>query len=268
MRNKNITALEQILICEGLMKRYDSIEYHCETKRQFVARYMKISVQQASRIMGYFQCIPEIQELISTDALPISCTDQIAPKSKELQKQIYAMLSSAAAEGICLSRDRIVVPIASLLKEQPMLCWYEIRSYLNLVEDRKNVPKCNALNSDSTVAKGQRFVDAIVELMRQNGYADARSNTRRACDYMCDAMATDHYGRKMVFQMKSHYNGKKEGKAAVLEAATARLNYGSDIAVAVTNTKFSPLAQKLAAELNVRLWDGEYMLNNLSKNKG
>lgn len=241
------------------MRRYDSSEYHCETKRQFVARCMKLSVQQASRIMGYFQCIPEIQELIGTDALPLSCTDQIAPKSKELQKQIYVMLSSAVAEGICLSRDRIVVPVAALLKEQPTLCWYEIRSQLNIVEDTKNVPKSKVVNPECTVAKGQRFVNTVVELMRKNGYADARANTRRTCDYMCDAMATDPCGRKMVLQMKCHYDGCKEGKAAVIEAASARLNYSAEIAIAVTNTAFSNVAKEKADEMNVILWDGKYL---------
>ena len=263
---KKTNAKEQITTCAELIAQYESIQYHCETKRQYVARMMNLSLPQVSRIMGYFRCIPEIQELIRMDILPLSCTDQMAPRSREMQKLLYKALSSAVDEGIGLSRDRIVIPITEILKENPTLCWSELRTYLNIVEDKKYIPKNRAFNHNCSVAKGQRFVDAVVELMCKNGYADAQANSRKACDYMCDAMATDPNGRKMVFQMKCHYNGQKEGKTAVVEAATAKLNYGADIAVAVTNTMFLPGAVKLSAELDVILWSGEYLRETLGWN--
>lgn len=84
-------------------------------------------------------------------------------------------------------------------------------------------------------------------------------NEKKSFDYKCDAMATDALGRKMVFQMKCHYNGKKEGVTAVKEAAEARDNYDADIAVAVTNTKFTGSAKRIAGECDVILWDGAFL---------
>ena len=117
------------------------------------------------------------------------------------------------------------------------------------------------------MAKGLRFVETVVQLMRNNGYPDARVNEKKSFDYKCDAMATDALGRKMVFQMKCHYNGKKEGVTAVKEAAEARENYGADIAIAVTNTVFTCSADSEAKELNVLLWDEEYLIQSLGWKK-
>ena len=220
---------------------------------------MELSVQQASRIAGYFDCIPEIQELIRNNIIKLSCTDQIAYKSVDMQKRIYKMLMDANADGIYLSRDRIVVPVATHLKAHPNLEWKQIKDRLRIIEDNKK-PNCKAeINPNSTMAKGLRFVEVVVQLMQKNGYPDARVNEKKSFDYKCDAMATDEFGRKMVFQMKCHYNGQTEGNTAVKEAAETRANYGADIAIAVTNTVFTNSAKKKAVENNVILWDGVFL---------
>ena len=259
MHDKKITNMEQINLCAELIAQYNSTPFHCETKIQFIARTMELSVQQASRIAGYFDCIPEIQELIRNNIIKLSCTDQIAYKSVDMQKKIYHVLMDAAAEGIYLSRDRIVVPVAAHLKTYPNLEWNQIKDRLRIIEDNKKPNIKDEMNPNSTIAKGLRFVELVVKLMQKNGYPDARVNEKKSFDYKCDAMATDEFGRKMVFQMKCHYNGKKEGITAVKEAAEARANYGADIAIAVTNTVFTCSAASKAIENNVILWDGQYL---------
>lgn len=256
MHDKKMTNMEQINLCAKLIAQYDSTPFHCESKIQFVARTMELSVQQASRIAGYFDCIPEIQELIRNNIIKLSCTDQIAYKSFDMQKRIYKVLMDANADGVYLSRDRIVVHVAAYLKDCHDLMWNQIRDRLRIIEDNKKPNYKAEKNPNSTIAKGLRFVELVVYLMQKNGYPDARVNEKKSFDYKCDAMATDALGRKMVFQMKCHYNGKKEGVTAVKEAAEARSNYGADIAVAVTNTAFTGLAEKNAVADHVILWDG------------
>lgn len=153
MRDKKITNMEQINLCAELIAQYDSTPFHCETKIQFIARKMELSVQQASRIAGYFDCITEIQELIRNNIIKLSCTDQIAYKSVDMQKRIYKVLMDANADGVYLSRDRIVVPVAACLKECHNLKWNQIRDRLRIIEDNKK-PNCKAeMNPNSTIAK-------------------------------------------------------------------------------------------------------------------
>ena len=260
MYDKKVTNMAQIDRCAELIARYDATLFHCETKIQFIARTMELSVQQVSRVAGYFDCIPEIQELIKRDIIKLSCTDQIAYKSTDIQKQIYKVLMDAIADGVYLSRDRVVVPVTTYLKESPTLEWYQIKQKLRIIEDNKK-PKCNqvVMNPNCTIAKGMRFVETVVQLMQKNGYPDAKVNEKKSFDYKCDAMATDELGRKIVLQMKCHYNGQKESVTAVKEAAEARANYGADIAVAVTNTAFTVLAEKKAVAEHVILWDGVFL---------
>ena len=267
MHDKKITNMEQINLCAKLIAQYDSTPFHCESKIQFVARTMELSVQQASRIAGYFDCIPEIQELIRNNIIKLSCTDQIAYKSVDMQKRIYKVLMDANADGIYLSRDRIVVPVAAHLKMYPNLEWNQIKERLRIIEGNKKPSFKVEMNPNSTIAKGLRFVELVVKLMQKNGYPDARVNEKKSFDYKCDAMATDALDRKMVFQMKCHYNGKKEGATAVKEAAEARDNYGADIAVAVTNTEFTSSAKRKAKECGVYTWDEAYLICTLGWNK-
>ena len=184
-----------------------------------------------------------------------------------MQKRIYKVLMDANADGVYLSRDRIVVPVAACLKECHNLKWNQIRDRLRIIEDNKK-PNCKAeMNPNSTMAKGMRFVELVVQLMQKNGYPDAKVNEKKSFDYKCDAMATDALGRKMVFQMKCHYNGQKEEVTAVKEAAEARDNYGADIAVAVTNTEFTGSAKRKAKECGVYTWDEAYLICTLGWNK-
>ena len=80
MYREKMTNMERVNRCAELIDTYDSMQYHCKTKKEFIAWNMNLSTQSVARVMRYFQCIPEIQELIRTNAISLSCTDQIAPK--------------------------------------------------------------------------------------------------------------------------------------------------------------------------------------------
>ncbi|MBR5632506.1 MAG: restriction endonuclease, partial [Clostridia bacterium] len=68
-------------------------------------------------------------------------------------------------------------------------------------------------------------------------------------------------GRKVVMQLKYHQQGYYEGVKAVEEADEARKNYHADIAIAVTSTSFLKAAKEKAEELDVRCWDGQYLMD-------
>ena len=115
------------------------------------------------------------------------------------------MQSKAAAEGICLSREWVVVHVAAFLSECATLDCVQVKRGLRIIE-RTNKQKTLPLsNPDCTVAKGSRFVETVVSLMQGNGYTDARVNGRMTRDFKSDALTTDSGGRKIVLQMKIRY---------------------------------------------------------------
>lgn len=259
-KKKDQLTIDRIKKCAELYRQYSMSPYHCETKKQYIAREMGLSIQQTDRVVHFFECILEIQDMILSGEIAISCTDQIAHKNELEQKQIFTILKCAQEDGIYLSRDRIVAPIAAEVKNNLNITWEEIKPSIDLLAPKKEKIKIKKYrNSDCRSAKGFRFVNTVVRLMRNNGYCDARANNKQVYDFKCDAMATTLSGLKIAIQVKYHSSEYKEGSRCVEEAYEAKLNYDADIAIAVTSTEFTKKARKKAEILDVIMWDGNFL---------
>lgn len=259
-KKKEQLTIDQIKKCAELHRQYSVSPYHCETEKQYIAREMELSIQQTDRVVHFFKCILEIQNMILSGEIAVSCTDQIAHKNELEQKQIFTILKCAQEDDIYLSRDRIVTPIAAEVKNNLNITWEEIKPSIDLLSPKKekiNIKKYKNPNCRS--AKGVRFVDTVVRLMQNNGYCDARANNKQVYDFKCDAMATTLSGLKIAVQVKYHSPEYKEGSRGVEEAYEAKLNYDADIAIAVTSTEFTEKAREKAKLLDVIIWDGNFL---------
>ena len=250
--NENVEKLKE---CKAYMEEYTCQQYHCETLRQYISRKMEITPKNADRYIFFYECIPEIQYMILNETIALSVTDWIGHKSIEKQNVIYKILQNAINENIRVTRDNVVKPIVRLLNEYNFdISWSEIKERINILPSKqtnqRNSPK---KNPDSTVAKGKKFVDRVIKGMKEMGYLEVVSNGQ-SWDYGCDIKAKDVDGKKIVVQVKYHQSGGIEGHKAIEDAIRARESYGADITIAVTSTKFTNRAKKMAEEFNVELW--------------
>ncbi|WP_411119796.1 restriction endonuclease [Streptomyces sp. 058-1L] len=102
------------------------------------------------------------------------------------------------------------------------------------------------------------FEYAIRDLMRRDGCADARQ-IGGAGDNDADVLATDPTGRSWVIQCKHRAAGDRRSAVGTPDLqrvnGTARQLYGADIALVVTNGRFSARCAPLAAQLQMHLAD-------------
>lgn len=257
-RVMNMTSKEQLQLYEKYRDEYRNIQYHHETQRQYVSKKMGLSDKQYDRIDGFYDCIPELQKLIMDEVIALSCTDWFSGKTTYQQKKIYELLVKGLSEGIYPARDRIVKHMANMVKDDSNITWEEVRGQLNVLPPRIKKSYRKSENPNSTVAKGRRFVNDVVALLKPI-YPDIKAMDKIAWDYGCDAIATGHKGRKMVFQFR--YNSiAKEGIDAVIEADRAKHNFDADIGVAVTSTEFTKKAINEAKKRKVVLLDKKFLL--------
>jgi restriction system protein len=106
---------------------------------------------------------------------------------------------------------------------------------------------------------GQTFERRLAVLFGDAGFSVEHTGNVGG-DYGCDLLITRD-GRRRVVQAKR--SRKNIGVKAVQEAATARMHYGADDAMVVTNSRFTTPAKKLAASNRVELWDRDRLVTEL-----
>lgn len=205
------------------------------SKRIYLAKHMELSLAQADRYLTFLnKCIPQIQDLILDSFLPFSAVDYIGYKSTAQQKNIYH----------------------TLIEENPIDGYIPRTRIIEIVQSEVSI---------TSAEKGRKFVESVIcKLTPEKGYRDAHINSKLTMDKKCDALSYTTSDQKVVFQFKYHADETlKEGISAIEEVAEARRLYDADIAIAVTNTSFSPKARAKAKEKNVILWDGAYLKGTL-----
>ena len=100
---------------------------------------------------------------------------------------------------------------------------------------------------------GEEFEDWLAILFRAAGWRVR--HTRVTGDFGADLVLGHGAVDEVVVQAKRQ--ARPVGVAAVQQAAAARLHYGTDQAMVVTNSTFTPAALELAASTGVILWDRE-----------
>ncbi|WP_424892750.1 restriction endonuclease [Streptomyces sp. XH2] len=103
-----------------------------------------------------------------------------------------------------------------------------------------------------------QFEHAIRDLMYRDGCADARQVGGRG-DNGADVKATDPFGRLWVIQCKHRRQGDRGSAVGTPDlhvvAGTARPLHGADVAVMVTNGRFSSRCPPLARTQRIHLVD-------------
>ena len=97
----------------------------------------------------------------------------------------------------------------------------------------------------------ERFLHA---LFKRLGYRSQL--TSMSGDYGADLVLVDPRSRERIVVQAKHYRGNL-GLKPIQEVVAARQHYGADACWVVTNSRFTPAAQQLAAENAVVLVDGE-----------
>ena len=106
---------------------------------------------------------------------------------------------------------------------------------------------------------GDEFEDWLAILFRAAGWRVR--HTRVTGDFGADLVLGHGSADEVVVQAKRQ--GRPVGVAAVQQAAAARLHYGTDEAMVVTNSTFTPAAIELAATTGVILWDRDDIAREL-----
>ncbi|MFF4560193.1 restriction endonuclease [Streptomyces sp. NPDC001435] len=103
-----------------------------------------------------------------------------------------------------------------------------------------------------------RFEDAIRDLMRRDGCADAQ-RVGGGGDLGADVKATDPFGRRWVIQCKHRRNGVRGSAVGTPDLqvlnGTARQVHGADVAVIVTNGRVTAPAVAFAEQQRLHVVD-------------
>jgi restriction system protein len=111
--------------------------------------------------------------------------------------------------------------------------------------------------TDIDLMEGYMFEDYLKILLFYCGYNV--QTTQKSRDYGCDLIATDpETNQKIVIQAKRY--SKPVGSHAVQEIASAVTHYKADEAWVITNNVFTPQAEQLAKETQVRLIDRQELI--------
>lgn len=110
---------------------------------------------------------------------------------------------------------------------------------------------------------GFEFEEFCAKLLRFNGYENVM-NTQKSVDYGIDIIAEKD---KVKYAIQCKRYNVKVGNDAIQEAMTGKDYYGCNIAVVLTNSKFTQNAQKLAKATGIILWDRDILRNMIEKNK-
>ena len=103
---------------------------------------------------------------------------------------------------------------------------------------------------------GLEFEQISAQLLRENNF-DSVYVTQGSGDFGADITAHKD-GHAYVIQCKKY--SSKVGLKAVQEVYASKIHYKADKAVVLTNSFFTPAAEKLAEETEVELWDRTALL--------
>lgn len=131
-----------------------------------------------------------------------------------------------------------------------------------LVRKRKQKLLDSGINVIDSMS-GQMFEELILEHFRQLGYKGQM--TPATADYGADLILQNEQ-EKIVAQIKRWK--QKVGIEAVQQAAASISHYNADRGMVITNSFFTPNAEKLAKSNNIELWDREKLIGFLSKARG
>lgn len=109
----------------------------------------------------------------------------------------------------------------------------------------------------SSSERGIAFEEYCVSLLKLKGYTNV-SMTEITGDHGIDILAEKD---DITYAIQCKYYSGNVGNSSVKEAFSGKAYYNRDIAVVMTNSKFTEQAIEDASRLGVKLWDGEKIKN-------
>lgn len=104
------------------------------------------------------------------------------------------------------------------------------------------------------------FEGVVAELFARRGYATTRIGGLH--DHGADVIAANRRERLAV-QVKHRARGRRVGERALQAASSSVEVHGCSRGLVVTNSTFAPGLERIAALLDVELWDGERLRTEL-----
>lgn len=111
--------------------------------------------------------------------------------------------------------------------------------------------------TDIDIMEGYMFEDYLRVLLFYLGYKV--EVTQKSRDYGADLVLVDPNTKQKIIVQAKRYN-KPVGSKAVQEILAAKLHYKADDAWVITNNKYTPQAELLAKENNIRLIDRDELI--------
>jgi len=117
--------------------------------------------------------------------------------------------------------------------------------------------------SDIDTMTGYEFEDFLVTLFTKQGYRveKKKKSHEQGLDFLLERP-----GEKIACQVKRFK--KPVGNKAVQQATSAKLFYGCDAALVITNSNFTTPAKQLTARCNVELWDRNVLEEKIKRVMG
>lgn len=112
--------------------------------------------------------------------------------------------------------------------------------------------------------EGHSFENYCCEILRENGFTNAKV-TPGSGDYGVDIIAW-YSGEKYAIQVK-RYKGNV-GVAAVQQVYSGAAAYNAKYAAVMTNSYFTPQAEKMARQLGVKLWGRDELFSMIHRARG
>ena len=118
--------------------------------------------------------------------------------------------------------------------------------------ERPAFPLLDFLRGGSREMTGLEYEQYVARRLRKEKYRQVQV-TQGSGDFGADVLAVDPWGNSVSIQCK-YYQGKV-GVHAVQEIVAAQQYYGTERAMVITNSSFTPAAVKLAEQTGVELVD-------------
>lgn len=233
-----------------------------ELSKKEITEYIKNNHKVLSEIEKYKENINQLIENENKIRVEIIKMEEKKYRLEQITK--HENIVSRAIRGeektldILLNKnDTLKIEKEKLQKELEIL-----NSIIKPEKEKINfINECNFRLIDNF--EGFEFEEFCAKLLKFNGYENIII-TQKSVDYGIDIIA-EKDKVKYAIQCK-RYNGKV-GNDAIQEAMTGKDYYGCNVAVVLTNSKFTHNAQKLANATGIILWDRDVLRNMIEKNK-
>ncbi len=275
---RSAKAYASLVFDDSTCEKQNAYESFCQLLRPYYSRFdaeNQAFLENECKEIFYSFSMDDAtdNEAIAKKAINIVLTCQVASTTM-LQRKLRLGYARAARTMDCLEEIGIVEPAEGsaprkvLISKDEYFCnrtYYEdlIKEYYSVFE--KTTEETSA--SESQITKGfddldgYEFESYCCKVLAANNYSNIEQ-TKLSGDDGIDIIA-EKEGIRYGFQCKCY--SSPVGIKAVQEAFTGAKMYNCDVAVVITNNRFTQQAIHAAEQTRVRLWDRSKLIEMATK---